>query len=186
MGGHFEIENEEETAFSELRIPFDTILPIRETSELSAFVKNIFFEQHSQSIHKNHVIRRYFDLLLFEISERIHEKSKKQEHPLYKQFYRLRGDIRLAPQGDWNIDLICKKMMISRSHIQHLYKSFFSTSIVADVQSGRIEYAKYLLSATDMTVTAISHACGYENDVHFMRLFKKSTGITPSEYRKRN
>ena len=52
-----------------------------------------------------------------------------------------------------------------------------------DVLQRRIEYAKYLLSSTDFTIYSISTMCGYANDVHFMRLFKKATGTTPSEYR---
>ena len=52
-----------------------------------------------------------------------------------------------------------------------------------EVLLGRIEYAKYLLSSTDFTVYSISDMCGYANDVHFMRLFKKVTGTTPSKYR---
>ena len=47
-----------------------------------------------------------------------------------------------------------------------------------------MEYAKHLLSATKMTVCEISSACGYNSDVHFMRLFKKTVGISPLEYRK--
>lgn len=183
---HFDLAEEEEPAFAELEIPFDTVLPLRDIGELSGFVKKILSELHSRNIHSSASALRYFDLLLFKLSEKLHEQSPSKEHPLYNQFYKLRSAIQLEPQNDWSIDLICKRMMLSRSHIQHIYKSFFDTSILTDVQNGRIEHAKYLLSATDMTVTAISHACGYESDVHFMRLFKKVTGITPSEFRKRN
>ena len=183
---HFELSEGGKVLFAELGIPFDTVLPLRETGELSSFIKRIFIEQSSQNMHKNAVSQRYFELLLYKISEKIQGQSQKYEHPLYSQFYKLHSEIMLEPQNDWSIDLICKKMMLSRSHIQHLYKSFFGTSILSDVQKGRIEYAEYLLASTDMTVTAISHSCGYESDVHFMRLFKKATGITPSDFRKNN
>ena len=75
-------------------------------------------------------------------------------------------------------------MNLSRSYVQHLYKSFFNKSIISDITQSRIEHAKYLLSSTDMTVSCISSICGYNNDVHFMRIFKKEMGVTPSGYRK--
>lgn len=39
---------------------------------------------------------------------------------------------------------------------------------------------------SDSQVGEISNLCGYENEVHFMRQFKKLTTLTPSEYRRLN
>jgi len=183
---HFELDEGEERLFDELGVPFDSIVPLCDITELSGFIKSIFFERYSQNPHKNESMKRYFELLLIKLSERIRAQSSKQDHPYYKRFDTLRSEIRMAPQEDWSIDVICKKMMLSRSHVQHLYKLFFDTSISLDVQNGRIEYAKYLLSSTDMAVSAVSLSCGYDSDVHFMRLFKKSTGVTPTEYRRKS
>ena len=128
-------------------------------------------------------MKRYFELILLKISENINQQNTEHDHPHYDFFCKLRNEIQLAPQNRWAIDEISKKINLSRSHIQHLYKLFFNTSIISDIQSYRMEHAKYLLSATDMTVTGISQSCGYDNDVHFMRTFKKVTNMTPSEFR---
>lgn len=92
----------------------------------------------------------------------------------------------MEPQRDWNVPEICQQMHLSRSYVQHLYKSFFNTNIVSEVQRSRIESAGYLLASTDMTVGSVAQNCGYAGDVHFMRIFKKVTGMTPSEYRQRH
>jgi AraC family transcriptional regulator of arabinose operon len=183
---HFELDEGDERLFEKLGIPFDSILPLCDITELSGFVRSIFFERYSQNPHKNESMKRYFELLLIKLSERIQTQSSKKEHPYYIRFDTLRSEIRMSPQEDWSIDVICKKMMLSRSHVQHLYKMFFDTSISSDVQNSRMEHAKYLLSSTDMAVNAVSLSCGYDSDVHFMRLFKKSTGSTPTEYRRRS
>lgn len=183
---HFDVYEDEEDAFFSLGIPFDTIISLRETTELSGFVKRICSEKYSQNLHREKAMKAYFDLLLLKLSERIHIQAPEQEHPYYNQFCTLRNKIRLEPQRNWSIDDICKNLALSRSYMQHLYKLFFGTSIISDVQAGRMEHAKYLLAATDMSVTVISESCGYKSDVHFMRIFKKTTGKTPSEFRKRN
>ena len=138
---------------------------------------------HSQNLYREDSAKLYFNLLLNKLSERINSRIPETEKPYFEEFYKLRNKIQLNPQYDWNIDKICKMMNLSRSYIQHLYKSFFGVSVSGDVLHGRIEHAKYLLSSTDLTVHSISDMCGYTNDVHFMRMFKKVMGITPSEYR---
>ena len=183
---HFDIDENEKNVFFELGIPFDTIFPLHETTEISSLIKKIVSERYSQNIHKEKSMKAYFDLLLLKFSEKIRVQAPEQEHPYYNQFCALRNKIYLEPQKDWSIDVICKKLTLSRSYVQHLYKMFFGTSIISDVQSGRIERAKYLLFATDMSVSVISESCGYANDVHFMRVFKKAVGTTPTEFRKRN
>ncbi|MCI8508447.1 MAG: AraC family transcriptional regulator [Lachnospiraceae bacterium] len=49
----------------------------------------------------------------------------------------------------------------------------------------RISNAESLLEATEYNITEISRIIGYDNPLYFSRLFKKSKGLSPSEYRKR-
>lgn len=49
----------------------------------------------------------------------------------------------------------------------------------------RVRNAKYLLTHSERQIKDISHAVGFHNPYYFSRIFKKATGITPGEYRKR-
>jgi len=180
---HFDMDEAEEAFVSSLGVPFDTIIPLYNVSELLGFIKNIFFEMYSRNLRKEAAMKRYFELILLKLSENMDQKSAEREHLYYEAFCHLRNEIRLVPQKHWTVDEISKEMNLSRSYVQHLYKLFFGTSIISDIQSHRMEHAKYLLSATDMTVNAVSLSCGYDNGVHFMRVFKGITGMTPSAFR---
>jgi AraC family transcriptional regulator len=48
----------------------------------------------------------------------------------------------------------------------------------------RIERAKRLLSGTDTPLVAVAFACGFANQEHLTRMFKRSSGSTPAAYRK--
>lgn len=48
----------------------------------------------------------------------------------------------------------------------------------------RITNAQHLLATTNYNVTEIAEIVGYDNPLYFSRLFKKQTGLSPSEYRK--
>lgn len=47
----------------------------------------------------------------------------------------------------------------------------------------RIGYACKLLNSSMMNVSQISATCGFESPVHFNRIFKRVTGMTPTLYR---
>ncbi|MBR3538809.1 MAG: response regulator [Eubacterium sp.] len=50
----------------------------------------------------------------------------------------------------------------------------------------RLNRAKELLRTTDMKNSQIAHETGYNDAHYFSYIFKKNTGITPSEYRQQN
>jgi transcriptional regulator GlxA family with amidase domain len=53
------------------------------------------------------------------------------------------------------------------------------------VQRIRVERAKRLLETTATPVEEVSWAVGYEDPASFRRLFKRLTGVTPGDYRRR-
>ena len=103
-----------------------------------------------------------------------------------KQIYSLRREIMTQPQLDWNIPDISRKLGISKTHLQRLYKELFSTGIKDDVILSRMNRAMQLLARTDLRVQEIAEQCGYNNENHFMRQFKEKNGMTALQYRKNN
>lgn len=49
----------------------------------------------------------------------------------------------------------------------------------------KMEKVQKLLLTTDWSVTQIAQELGYTNMPYFSRVFKKETGCTPVEYRKK-
>ncbi|MDH5766951.1 MAG: helix-turn-helix domain-containing protein, partial [Gammaproteobacteria bacterium] len=58
------------------------------------------------------------------------------------------------------------------------------STLIEYTQNLRIEEAKRLLEAGPMPVDDISITCGYEDASFFRRLFKRLTGLSPSQYRR--
>jgi transcriptional regulator GlxA family with amidase domain len=76
----------------------------------------------------------------------------------------------------------------SSSHIDAGTLSFtLATGLapIAYVQRLRVEDAKRRLERTDAPIDDISWRVGYEDAAFFRRLFKRTTGMTPGDYRKR-
>jgi AraC family transcriptional regulator len=48
----------------------------------------------------------------------------------------------------------------------------------------RVEQAKRRLGETNASIAEIATACGFANQEHLSRLFKRACGTTPAAYRK--
>lgn len=111
--------------------------------------------------------------------------SQKQPDPQRSNLLLLRKSILNNPQLDWNVDKMAGKLHISAGHLQLIYKRAFGISCMDDVINGRIRMAKERLTYTPHTIQEIADTCGYHNVEHFCRQFKKHTGDTPGNYRRK-
>lgn len=109
--------------------------------------------------------------------------SKSNINPQFEKLCMLRGRIMKNPEFQWCIDDIADSLYLSKSYLQKIYKSYFGKSIIEEMIEFRIEKAGELLAKTDMTVTDVSKKCGYSSYNYFVRQFKMSVGVSPSEYR---
>ena len=68
--------------------------------------------------------------------------------------------------------------------VKRRFKAATGTTLMDHVQNLRIEEAKRQLETGDSSFDDISSEVGYENPGFFRALFKRRTGLTPSQYRK--
>ncbi len=179
---HFEADESDVLYFESLGLEFDTILELKSVIQLSKLIKNIFYERYSKNTNAIASSKLYFNLLILKIAD-LNEENKSLPSRLTYKLNKLRNMIFENPHIDWSIHAIAKDLSYSDSYLQHQYKLLFETTIKKDIIKSRLEYAKYLLFSTDDTIEKIAKHCGYANEVHFMRSFKKETGNTPKEYR---
>ncbi|MBR4628007.1 MAG: substrate-binding domain-containing protein [Ruminococcus sp.] len=105
------------------------------------------------------------------------------EHLHYSELIELRKEIFLHPETDWNGEMCCERLNISKSYFHKIYTKLFGVSFMQDLQKSRLNCAKKLLVTTSMLLPDIAEKCGYDY-YNFMRVFKKETGMTPTQYRK--
>ncbi|MBQ2719016.1 MAG: helix-turn-helix domain-containing protein [Clostridia bacterium] len=74
---------------------------------------------------------------------------------------------------------------LSEQQFLKLFKSVTGTTPQRYYADLLIERSRHLLSTTDHTVGEVAALCGMEDTLYFSRFFKKHTGLSPREYRKR-
>jgi AraC-like DNA-binding protein len=81
---------------------------------------------------------------------------------------------------------ISKDLHINPSYLSRQFsKHFDNLSFGEYIRKQRIERAIELMSNPAYTLTDIAYYTGFSDQSHFTRIFKKHTGTSPSEYRKK-
>ncbi|MEK4145932.1 AraC family transcriptional regulator [Robertmurraya sp. FSL W8-0741] len=73
---------------------------------------------------------------------------------------------------------------IDRRRIAYLFEKITGLTPIQYLTKYRISKAKELLTVSELTVSEISEAVGYQDNFYFSRVFKSLTGTSPSQYRK--
>ena len=74
---------------------------------------------------------------------------------------------------------------LSEKYISRYFKEHFHITLSQYVTYLRLEHAKQLLQDTDIPVTDVAMQSGYQNVSYFIRIFKKTYGVSPLKYRKK-
>ncbi len=83
-------------------------------------------------------------------------------------------------------EIIASHLNLSRPYLFALFKKHFGKAPLHYVQERRIAKAKMMLTAGDgASIKEIAMLCGFETLEVFYRQFKKQSGLTPAEYRKK-
>jgi transcriptional regulator GlxA family with amidase domain len=82
-----------------------------------------------------------------------------------------------------SLDDVARKHNMTERTLNRRFKNACNTTPWQYLQSLRIEKARKLLETTNNQLEKIVNAVGYEDMSSFTRLFKKVTGLSPSQYR---
>ena len=84
------------------------------------------------------------------------------------------------------VDKIAAELYLNKNYIAHVFKEETGYSLISYAILLRANRAKVLLTKTDRSITQIATECGYDDFTYFSRQFKKTVGVSPSEYRRKN
>ena len=81
------------------------------------------------------------------------------------------------------LDSLALDVHTSSDRLRHLFKKDYGVSLIQYLLQRRMDHAATLLKNTDMKITGIASACGFPDPYYFSRMFRKTLGNSPKEYR---
>ncbi len=82
-----------------------------------------------------------------------------------------------------SLSLLAKENYCSVAYLSKIFKKHTGYTVYEQITNLRIENAKKLLRE-GKSVTSVTFECGFSDCSHFIKTFKKFTGLTPYQYKK--
>ena len=86
---------------------------------------------------------------------------------------------------EFNLDGLAAQAGLSKFYFNRLFKSAMKMSPSRYQMALRMDEAKRLLRETRKDVISVALDVGYASPSHFAQLFRRETGLSPSDYRRR-
>jgi AraC family transcriptional regulator of arabinose operon len=181
---HFYVNDE--PAFNAIPFCFNTLFPCHDANLLSQLVTMIYNEHNEYHNDKRQIVNALMTVLIRQV---IHQSTlttflNSQELILKAKFDIIRNDIYTNHKYPNNVDELANALFLSNSRFSHLYKKFYNTSPLHDLNTAKIQYAQQLLQTSNLSITEIADRCSFNNVYHFIRYFKSRTGISPRKWSK--
>jgi AraC-like DNA-binding protein len=81
----------------------------------------------------------------------------------------------------YTLEGIARECGLSASYFSNLFHKEMGRGFKEWLNDTRIEHAKRLLLESDLPILEICYECGYNTPSQFIRMFKRSTEVSPSE-----
>lgn len=149
-----------------------SILPLLGSERISGSILNTL--ENLEEIYEN-----LLNIISNNLHNNAHENESSREIMIRIQKY---IDFSFT-DSDLGTNKLSKEFSISLGYLSASYKKEHGITISKYIMNKRISYAEKLLKESDLSISEIAEACGFNNLSYFMRLFKNICGVTPSQYR---
>ncbi|MDQ0338654.1 two-component system response regulator YesN [Caldalkalibacillus uzonensis] len=142
------------------------------TQELTSFLHAASVEQlRETALYRLQLILAQINKEGHHHSEDILNRAKSYLHDHYNE--------------DISLDMVARHVGLSPYYFSKLFKEQMSMNFIDYLTQLRIDKAKELMLTSNLSVKEICFEVGYRDPNYFSRVFKKSEGITPSQFRRR-
>lgn len=173
----------DESIFKELNLPINQVInmePIRSIGEKIASL----YEYSNQEKKRKVIIDFMLSDLFILISESINKKhlatSLNYAEALRSRFEKLRYDLYQNP-ANLSVNTLAKQIGFTPSYFNVLYKQFFYTTPLKDLDRARLDMVKKFLINGEKTFEIVK-TVGFSNEEYFYYWFKKQTGLTIKQF----
>ncbi|MEI3005233.1 MAG: helix-turn-helix transcriptional regulator [Victivallales bacterium] len=162
------------------------LLQLRERDLFIRITANEPFMQAVRSLQKNLRIPGNSQharavLLLEELLLQLQEQSPgrvNSSSQYIRQLHSLREKIADTPYLPWDFEKEAEKLSVSYVHFRRIFRQVTGWSPGQYLLECRLRHAEKLLMTSHLRISEISNECGFEDEFHFSRIFKKHRAMS--------
>jgi AraC-like DNA-binding protein len=183
----FHAEGDEfERIVTELAIPQNGLFYPEPAGFIPDHLELIRREMQNARKHAGRMIRNLVENFFIEIRRSLDDAGEtgisRGKSELLDKLREIRFEMEDDPQRKWTVMELAKKAGLSPSRYSVLHREFFGAGPIDDLINMRLNYAKWLLTNTKMSVSEAAFESGFSNVCHFSRIFKRRVSCPPKQY----
>jgi LacI family transcriptional regulator len=94
--------------------------------------------------------------------------------------------IRMRAHGGIRVSDVVRELAVARRALEQRFVRLVGRTPAAEIRRVRLEAAKQLLVESDRSIADISRSTGFGHQDLFSRVFRRSVGLTPSQFRRQH
>ena len=111
------------------------------------------------------------------------QSGPRRANPYRAELVRLVSALRDASLDEVSLGSLSHRIGLSERQVSRLFRAEFGTTFRDHLATLRLERAKRLLAATDLSVIEVAGSTGWSSLAHFNAVFRRRVGLTPSAFR---
>lgn len=159
------------------------------TDELCDMVEQDFqrlwLEATDQRAGNQLVIHSTLQRLLVDVARNVPPRNIAKKDPLAQQQKLQKALIYLHHhyREQVSLELVAQQVALSPNYFSECFRSATGITFQRYLQSLRLRFAKSLLSVSNLPITEVCYAAGFQTLSHFERAFKREFGHSPTAWR---
>ena len=134
------------------------------------------------------LIKTYLEQLLIFLLRKMTKKGQSDVFPAKEEMENhlviaIKKQIQDKVEERFHVSDICSALGYSKSYLSKIFREQTGYTIASYSLKVKIKRAKQLIRDNDMNFTQISDTLAFDNPQYFSRVFKRITGMTPSEFK---
>lgn len=138
------------------------------------------YKKYANDALRQRICDAYTTVILGELANdmaQVHSEEGRLIVSSVKEWIKLRSSEAISPA------MVAEQFGYHPDYLTSVFRRATGKTVCAYIKEVRIGKAKKLLITTDMKIGQIAAAVGFADEKYFMRVFRRSEGITPTEYR---
>jgi len=179
---HFTAKIGDQSIFDILKVPYFIDVPDRE--KLESIFRDLLDSYTSEAFHSSLLLNAsILRLISYYLDNTVLEDVKISQSNTVEKLSQIIDYIEQNLTGNITVKELAVIAHLQPNYFIRLFKKHMGTSPIQYINRKRIEKAKRLLAATDLTLTEICAEIGTGDIYYLSKLFKEHTGFSPTAYR---
>lgn len=156
------------------------------TEEIGATITAIFAAYDARAFARAHELRARVALLAGLVARAIASQIPGRDAPVESGLQRRFEALVDAHYAEHlKVAAYAARLGVSPTHLSRVMRAATGQPATAAIQERIIREARRHLAYSNLSVSQIAYGLGYEDPAHFSRVFRRTTGLSPTEFRKR-